>query len=143
VINNLIIGTGSLKAYDDAKLAVLIEGNVYLSCAIPTRHEALPLIQPVTDPGVKLIMEDDGTWLEITADPSWITDKQRRIVSTDMLGKAVLSTGAFEMPDGSPMRVDTDFFGNKRNPDNPFPGPFEITKEGTMKFKVWPRPSSK
>lgn len=143
VINNLIIGTGSLKAYDDAKLPVMIEGNVYLSCAMPTRHEGLPLVQPITDPGVKLIMEDDGTWLEITADPSWISDKIRRIAATDILGVAVLSKGAFEMPDGSPMRIDTDFFGTQRNLDNPCPGPFEISKEGTMRFKVWPRPSSK
>ena len=41
------------------------------------------------------------------------------------------------MPDGSPMAVDTDYFGKKRDTANPFPGPFETPVNGEV--KVWPK----
>jgi alpha-L-arabinofuranosidase len=39
----------------------------------------------------------------------------------------------------SPLKIDTDYFGRKRNPDNPFPGPFEVLKDGKQEVKVWPK----
>jgi hypothetical protein len=41
-------------------------------------------------------------------------------------------------PDGSPVTIDTDYFGNQRNIKNPSPGPFEITKGGKQSLQVWP-----
>jgi alpha-N-arabinofuranosidase len=55
-----------------------------------------------------------------------------------LLGKAVIPDAAFENPDGSPLRVDTDYFGNKRDPDNPFPGPFTRQAAAKAIIKVWP-----
>jgi hypothetical protein len=45
---------------------------------------------------------------------------------------------AYENPDGSPLRVSTDYFGQKRSAKNPFPGPFEKTADGKQQIKVWP-----
>jgi alpha-N-arabinofuranosidase len=42
--------------------------------------------------------------------------------------KAIIPGLAFENPNGSPIRIETDYFGRKRNIVNPSPGPFEITK---------------
>jgi alpha-N-arabinofuranosidase len=39
--------------------------------------------------------------------------------------------------DGSLVRIDTDYFGKKRNAANPSPGPFKIAGSGKQKIKVW------
>jgi hypothetical protein len=44
----------------------------------------------------------------------------------------------FENADGSPIRIQTDYFGNRRNESNPFPGPFELPEGGKLRLKVWP-----
>jgi alpha-N-arabinofuranosidase len=55
-----------------------------------------------------------------------------------MLGKAVIPNLPYEKPDGSPLRVDTDYFGKKRNEKNPSAGPFENPAVGKqLTLKVW------
>jgi hypothetical protein len=46
---------------------------------------------------------------------------------------------AFGNPDGTPLRIDTDYFGRKRNERNPFPGPFEIPEDEKQTLKVGKR----
>jgi alpha-N-arabinofuranosidase len=60
------------------------------------------------------------------------------LVTTDFLAKAKVPNCRYENADGSSLRVNTDYFGNKRDEHNPFPGPFEINVDGMQKFKVWP-----
>jgi len=48
-----------------------------------------------------------------------------------------LADQAFENPDGTPLRIDTDYFGRKRNEKNPFLGPFELSESGKQTLKVW------
>ena len=59
-----------------------------------------------------------------------------------MLGKAVIPDLPFENADGSPLKIDTDYFGKKRDTTNPFPGPFEVKESGKQKIKVWPLAST-
>ncbi len=61
-----------------------------------------------------------------------------KLVTTDVLAKAEIPDLPFERPDGSPIRVDTDYFGRKRNPADPFPGPFELPEGGKQTLAVWP-----
>jgi len=60
-----------------------------------------------------------------------------QLVTSELLGKAVAPNAGFENPDGSPLKIDTDYFGNKRSEANPFVGPFEGLKEGEQVIKVW------
>ena len=46
----------------------------------------------------------------------------------------------YQQPDGSPYRIDADYFGKKRNAAGPFPGPFELPDGGKQVLKVWPVP---
>jgi alpha-N-arabinofuranosidase len=59
-------------------------------------------------------------------------------VTTELLGKAVIPNLPYEHPDGTPLRIDTDYFGKQRNEGNPFPGPFELPRGGKQDLKVWP-----
>jgi len=34
--------------------------------------------------------------------------------------------------------ANPDYLGKKRNADNPFPGPFELSAGGPRTIKVWP-----
>jgi alpha-N-arabinofuranosidase len=137
--NNLVAGSGDLTAYDGAKLPVMMDGNVFLQNAKPSRHEREPLVRAGFDPALQLSQRTDGSWqLDISLDPAWAGRRTRPLVTTELLGHAKLPNQAYELPDGSSLRIDSDYFGKKRNAGNPFPGPFETTAGGKRALKVWP-----
>jgi len=135
--NNLFVGQAGLAGYDNAAQPVQMGGNVFLKGAQPSKHEQDTLVQPASDPAIRLVEQPDGVTLEITLDKAWAQQKNRPLVTTDLLGKAKIPDLPFEQPDGSPYRIDTDYFGRKRNMENPFPGPFENPGTGTLRLKVW------
>jgi hypothetical protein len=59
------------------------------------------------------------------------------LVTTEMLGKAKMPKEGYENPDGSSLRIDIDYNGNKRSETNPSAGPFENPGVGTIRLKVW------
>jgi len=113
-----------------------------LKGATPAKFEKEPLLKPDFDPAIKVIEKPDGWYLEMAFDKEWSKEQSRQLVTTDLLGKAVVPNQSFENPDGSSLKIDTDYFGQKRDEQNPFPGPFEISKSGTQTIKVWPKVSS-
>ncbi len=141
--NNVLVKPASLSGYNNSALPVHMGGNVFLYGAEPSTHEQAPLVRSSFDPGIKLASEKDEVYLHIALDQAWSTANRCQLVTTDLLGKAAISDLPYERPDGSPIRVDSDYFGRKRNPDNPFPGPFEVSESGEQTggkqtFKVWP-----
>jgi alpha-N-arabinofuranosidase len=135
--NNLFMGGGDLSQYDDAKLPVWMNGNVFLKGAKPSKHEATPLVPPEFAPALKLVEEGEGLYLEMKYDPAWNTERTRKIVTTELLGRAIIPNAPYEQPDGTPIRINTDYFGRSRNQSNPTPGPFENPGWGDLKLKVW------
>ncbi len=93
--------------------------------------DAAPLVYPDIHAPV-LEQRSDGFYLVITQDKAWREARKRQMITTEMLGKAVIPGQPFENPDGTPLRVDTDYFGNKRNENNPLPGPFETATADTQ-----------
>lgn len=136
--NNLVMNRGDLRKYDAARLPVFMEGNVFVQGARPSKHEQAPLLESNWDPGLKLIEKADGLYLELALDKSWNDKQQRKLVTTEFLGKATIPNLPYENPDGTPIRIDTDYFGNRRDPNNPSPGPFELSQDGKRNLKVWP-----
>jgi alpha-N-arabinofuranosidase len=136
--NNLFVEHGDLSKYDAARLPVWLEGNVFLKGTKPSTHEKAPLLKPTGDPAVKLVEKADGVYLDLTLDKAWSVEQTRKLVTTELLGKATISDLPYEQPDGKPIRIDTDYFGKMRNEGNPFPGPFELPKGGKQMLKVWP-----
>jgi alpha-N-arabinofuranosidase len=126
--------TGVTLSYDLAKLPVFMAGNVFLNGAKPSNHEQNPFVQADFNPGLKLIEKDDGVYLQLTTQ-AYKTLKTR-LVTTELLGRTTASNLAYENPDGSPLIVDTDYFGHKRNSDNPCVGPFEGCDTGKITLKV-------
>ena len=137
LFNNLLAGRGSFSAFNGATLPVTAAGNVYTMGSQASKSDTEALLKPDFDTGVKLVSKDDGWYLNLAVDPAWRTAVKRQAVTGAVLGKAVIPDLPFENPDGSPVNVATDYSGTQRNPDNPFPGPFENVKG---EIKVWPRP---
>jgi len=135
--NNLFVQRGDLSPYDAAKLPVWMNGNVFLKGAKPSKHEKDPLVKPDFDPALNLLVKPDGLYLELTFDKAWAGERTRKLVTTDLLGKAAIPNLPYENPDGSPIRVNTDYFGKQRGEANPVPGPFESPGQGDLKLKVW------
>ncbi len=136
--NNIFVNDNGSTAYDKAAQPMQMAGNVFLKSARPSTHEQNPLVLPEFDPGIKLVEEKDGIYLHIALDKVWTEKQQHPLVTTELLGKATVPDAPYERPDGSPYRLDSDYFGNKRNAANPYPGPFEMPESGEQVLKVWP-----
>ncbi len=134
--NNILVN-GGLSNYDPAKLPVFMAGNVSIKGAKPCKYETGSLVQPQFSPGIKLVEQADGLFLQMTLDKKWSANQTRKLVTTQLLGKAKTPDLPYVQPDGSPYRIDTDYFGRKRDPANPFPGPFENPGQGEQVLKVW------
>jgi hypothetical protein len=138
--NNLFIGYSGLSVYDAWAAGNLqAVGNVFLAGAKPSTHDREALVVEDFDPGINLEEKPDGWWFEMTIDPAWLSREKRTIVTTETLGKAKVPYLAYERPDGTSYRLDTDYIGKKRNSDNPAPGPFQFPGEKVIRLKIWPK----
>ena len=137
-INNVLFGGPGLPAYQKNDFSPRMEGNVLLGKSLPSHHEIEPVTVPDADPQIKLIEKDGSVTLELTWNSSWNGAKKRRLVTGEMLGKAVIPDLPFENPDGTPVVVDRDYFDTKRDEKMPFAGPFEGLREGRNILRVWP-----
>jgi alpha-L-arabinofuranosidase len=134
--NNLFIGPSSLAAYSKAARPVYAQGNVYLNGATPCASEANSVVRTASEPDIQIAEEGKSVSLRITLDGSWQVP-HTALVTTKRLGLAVVPKVAYENADGTPLTVDIDYFGNKRNTAAPSPGPFENPGEGELTLKVW------
>ena len=135
--NNLFVQRGDLSSYDAARLPVWMDGNVFLKGATPSEHEKNPLVKPEFDPALKLHQKSDGCYLEFQFDKAWVAERTRKLVTTEVLGKATIPNLPYEQPNGAPIRIDADYFGKLRSQNNPTPGPFENPGREDLKLKVW------
>ncbi len=135
--NNIFVQRSDLSQYDPALLPVFMDGNVFLGGARPSRRESNPLVLPKFDPSLKLVGDAGGFHLQMKWDPAWRAERTRGIVTTKLLGLAAIPNLPYEQPDGAPLRVNTDFFGESGNESNPAPGPFANPGRGKLDLKVW------
>ena len=133
--NNIFV-TGGLEAYGKATLPMQIEGNVYYNGAKPSAGETKCIEKAQFDPEIKIVEESDNVFLHMTLDDS-CNALDNPLVTTAILGRAKIPNAAYENPDGTPLKIDTDYFGKKRNGTSPSAGPFEKPGEGKLTLKVW------
>ena len=162
--NNLFVNKGDASQYSKALLPVIFEGNVFTKGSIrPVSNSGEKKFGELSDAGrekfknstpvsaveqntlnkqdfdtdIKLTNENVAVYLELNLDKNWVTEQKRMIVTSGLLGRAIVPNLPFDNPDGSPVNIDTDYLGKMRNMVNPSPGPFEISKNGKQKIKVW------
>jgi len=125
-----------LGAFNPIDFPLTADGNVYLDQARAFEAENNPVVNADFKTHDAIIKSEDGVCLEIRMDKDWLHTK-RKLVTTELLGKAENPDLPFVLPDGTPYRLDKDYLGEKRNTKNPAPGPFAEIKDGLMTIKVW------
>ena len=129
-----ISGCG-LWVYDARNFTLLTGGNAYFNGARPCRNEATPLTLPEVDPKIKLTEKEHHIYLDLTLGQA-MHKASTAMVTTNTLGKSRVSGLAYENPDGSPLKIDRDYFGKPRDPATPTVGPFENLGPGSLNLKL-------
>ncbi len=141
--NNIFVGgvteindqKSGLGVYDKANLPMFVNGNVYLNGASRFENESNPL-EIAYNPEVKIERTDEGVFLTMVLDKKLIKMKNQ-VVTTELLGEALIPGQGYVNPDDSPITIDIDYLGNTRNRRNPTVGPLENPGQGKQTFKVW------
>ncbi len=147
-INNIFIGVGQgqqpaadparrqgygLLVYNEAELPIHATGNIYLNGALPHKDEADAIVIEEHDPGLALESEGSGWRLELTMPE--LREVQRLLVTSELLGLAKIPNQGFTHADGTPLKIDADYFGAPRG-DDPAAGPFAKLGEGRQTIKL-------
>jgi hypothetical protein len=125
-----------LAGFSEAKLSVWIDGNLYYNKAVQFKEEKNFIVNPDFIPLMEILEVGENVFLNYSLNGE-TAGLKTQVITTEMLGKAKMPKEAFENPDGSPIKIDTDFLGNKRSETNPSAGPFENPGKGSPKLKVW------
>ena len=123
-----------LNKWKELKQPVWIENNVYGGEAAPWRVETDPIIAQGMSASID---ERDGVWVLTLTVPESVASAQLPMVTTERLGTPLISEGAFENPDGSPLDLSRDMLGRPRTAV--CPGPLANLKAGVNTFEVWRR----
>jgi hypothetical protein len=124
-----------LWVYDARNSVLQTGGNVYYNGARPHAKEVTPLVLAEVNPKFMITGNEAGVQLQITLEQA-MQKAATTLVTTELLGNARVPGLPYQNPDGSPVRVDTDYFGRKRNPAAPTAGPFENPGTGPLSLKV-------
>jgi hypothetical protein len=130
------ISSFGLWGYDGREQPLQTGGNVYYRGAEPYAGEAGSSVLTGIDPKLKLVQQGDQFILQITPGQE-LKQAGTMLVTTGTLGRAKTPGLAYEQADGSPIRINTDYFGKRRSEASPTAGPFENTGAGDLKLKVW------
>ena len=125
-----------LFGYNQAKLPVWMNGNIYYNGAKPSNKDVDFVNEPTFNPGVKLIDEGGKGSLQLTFSNNYF-DKKVNIITTEILGKAKIPKAAFDNPDGTPLKIDKDYFGKIRAGETTTAGPFSNLRTGEIVLELW------
>ncbi|MBI3681559.1 MAG: right-handed parallel beta-helix repeat-containing protein [Acidobacteria bacterium] len=132
----LRFGGYGLWVYNHREYPLYTGGNVYLKGARTYFKEDGALNLSGADPKAEIVEDGDRVYLRLNLGAD-MRKAATRLVNTEMLGKAKIPGLPYENAEGSPVVIDTDYSGKKRNTAAPFPGPFENPGHGDLKLKVW------
>ncbi|WP_377163456.1 carbohydrate-binding protein [Mucilaginibacter terrae] len=136
--NNIFTDQATLGKWREAKLPIKYAGNVVAKNANDLLSDSTALVSPNFDSKPCVIQKKDGWYMKFRSSSNWINGQKRKMVTTESLGKAIIPNQGFTKPDGSPLIINYDYFGHKRDPANPYPGPFEQSGDQGLEIKVWP-----
>jgi hypothetical protein len=121
-----------LEVYDSSGFPIHAGGNLYLNGARPYKAEADATVVPET---VRVIFTEEALGqlqLNFTP-PAALTQAVTKTVTTKSLGRARIPNLPYEDSDGTRLKVNTDFFGKRRD-STPTPGPFEHPGSGPIQL---------
>ena len=125
-----------MKLYENTKYPVSINNNFYYNGAIPYTEEENSFVAKGFNPNVRLEEIGSEVFLHYDFDDAY-RNFRGEIITTKTLGTTVIVKAKFENPDGSPLLINEDYFGNLRREKNNVAGPFSSFSKENLKLKVW------
>jgi alpha-N-arabinofuranosidase len=125
-----------LWVYDAREFPLQTGGNVYYRGARPYAKEAQPVVEAGFDPKVRVVQQSRSVYLHLNLGEA-VQKSGTKLVTTELLGKARIPGLRYENLDGSPLKIDVDYFGKPRSAATPTAGPFENPGAGPLTLKVW------
>ena len=140
--NNIFVGgvregqgrVSGLGVYAEAALPMYVNGNVYLNGAQGYGEEENQLVLD-DDPGIQIEETETGIVLSMRLDKS-LGRMKNQLVTTDLLGKAIIPDQGYVNPDGTEITIETDYSGKGRDLKNPFPGPISSKGQEMIQLMV-------
>ncbi len=133
--NNEPSGKSGLGVYSSSNFPMIVYGNVYLNGAERSSAER-NFLELKNIPEITITETEKGVYLNFVF-PKEIMSMKNGYVTTPTLGRATVSGEQFVNPADSEIVIATDYFGKKRDKNNPTAGPFEKPDKGHNKLKVW------
>ncbi|MCP5114462.1 MAG: right-handed parallel beta-helix repeat-containing protein [bacterium] len=147
--NNLFVGIGpppaagsapdtgyGLWVYNHREYPLRTGGNVFLNGARPYYREDDALNLPGSNPKPEIVEQGGHGYLRLKL-AAELRNAATKLVTTKLLGKAKIPGLPYENADGTPVVIDRDYFGKKRNATSPSAGPFENPSKGDLNPKLW------
>ncbi len=135
-VNPLRFGGYGLWVYNHRELPLQAGGNVYYRGARAYfKEDGAPSLSEA-DPKPEIVEEGDRVYLRLNLGVE-AEKAATRLVNTELLGKAKIPGLPYENADGSPVVIDSDYFGKKRSLTAPSAGPFENPGKGELRLRVW------
>ncbi len=125
----------TVDEFANVRLPMYCGSNLYFNDANPYKKETDSEVYPNLKPEVEIVTEDCSVYLMFD-----FGDKPAQVktvtVTTDLLGIAFEPELPYENPDGTPLCIENDYFGNLRPAGRLTVGPFEGIGNGSQKIKV-------
>lgn len=131
----LATGAHDNDAFDKIKQAVYIDHNVYVKNA-PAFAKEEHQVTTAHDPKFKVYRSEQGLMIDLEANEEMLKHTFEAITS-QKLGEPRIVECAYENPDGSPIVIDYDLLGNKRDAKAVHVGPIDGLKVGHNSIKIW------
>lgn len=136
VLNNIFINGGLLNF--GAITESTIDRNLYMDGT--AKHSGYDNSSIVDGTPSNLLFLYDSTEISLTANfgAEAIAMNCPQITSASV-GTFPVPAMAIEHPDGTPLDITTDYFGNSLDLSHILPGPIQDLKQGTNTFTLWPK----
>ena len=141
--NNIFVGgvnesqntKSGLGIYENVNFPMFVDGNVYIAGAERFKNEG-NFLEINSNPEIQIQEKKEGVFLSINLEKNMIK-MMNKLVTSEFLGKALITNQGYVNPDGSAIKINLDYFGKERNEKNPTVGPFEKPIAGKTNILVW------
>jgi hypothetical protein len=129
------VGHG-LWVYDNRELPLQASGNVYLNGARPYVNERNPLVLPAVVPTLEIAEKNGKNRILFNANAD-LGQAASALVTTATLGSTKIAGLPYENVDSTPLEIDMDYSGKRRDRLRPTPGPFEKPGNDPQPIEIW------
>ena len=141
--NNIFIGGDNSKlkygmiVFDVSQRPIYAENNLFLNGSLPMTNKTQDWVEKTVNPKLRVEENPDGdVYLVSDINLQELSSFKGKKIDAERLGITQLTGFPFENPDGTPFKLEKDFFGNERSA-TPVVGSIEKLSS-TRRIKVWP-----